>query len=287
MASFAITTDNNGDLPFDYLEAHDVGLMSLTYTIEGQTYDAFHPMPDQEFYQKMRDGAMPTTAQVNPETAGAVLREALKQHDGVLHIAFSSGLSGSCQSAMLAAAELREEFPDKQIVVIDSLSASLGQGLLVDDAVRMRDAGCSFAQTAAWCEENKLHIGHLFTVDDLFHLYRGGRVSRTKAFIGSALNMKPILHVDNEGKLIPIGKVRGRKRALDELVRRMETQIGDAYDSIAFISHGDCVADALYVRDQIVEKLGLKESRIHFVGPSIGAHSGPGTVALFFHAVTR
>lgn len=287
MASFAITTDNNADLPMTYLKEHDVGLMSLTYTIEGKTYDSFHPMPEHAFYQKMRDGAMPTTAQVNPETAGEVLRTALAHHEGVLHIAFSSGLSGSCQSAMLAAAELREEFPNQKIIVIDSLSASLGQGLLVHDAVRMRDAGCSLDETATWCEKNKLNIGHLFTVDDLFHLYRGGRVSRTKAFIGSALNMKPILHVDNEGKLVPIGKARGRKRALDELVSRMQAQMGNRYDGIVFVSHGDCEEDAAYVRDQIADKLGVKESLIHFVGPSIGAHSGPGTVALFFHAQTR
>ena len=287
MASFAITTDNNGDLPLTYLKEHHVGLMSLTYTLEANTYDSFCSMPEHEFYQKMRAGAMPTTAQVNPEAAKKVLRDALQQHDGVLHIAFSSGLSGSCQSAMLAAAELREEFPDKNMIVVDSLSASLGQGLLVHNACKMRDAGCSLEKTAAWCEENKLHIGHLFTVDDLFHLYRGGRVSRTKAFIGSALNMKPILHVDNEGKLMPIGKVRGRKRALDELVSRMETQVGSRYDGVVFISHGDCEQDAVYVRNQVAERLGVSESLIHFVGPSIGAHSGPGTVALFFGAETR
>lgn len=270
-----------------YLKEHHVGLMSLTYTLEGNTYDAFRPMPEHEFYQKMRAGAMPTTAQVNPEAAAQVLRDALKQHDGVLHIAFSSGLSGSCQSAMFAAEELRTEFPDKKIIVIDSLSASLGQGLLVHNACRMRDAGCSLEATAAWCEENKLRIGHLFTVDDLFHLYRGGRVSRTKAFIGSALNMKPILHVDNEGKLTPVGKVRGRKRALDELVSRMEAQVGSQYDGVVFISHGDCEEDAEYVRSQVADRLGVRDSLIHFVGPSIGAHSGPGTVALFFHAQTR
>lgn len=287
MASFAITTDNNGDLPLTYLKEHNIGLMSLTYAIEGNTYDTFHPMDSHAFYEKMRAGAMPTTAQVNPEEAGKVLREALKEHDGVLHVAFSSGLSGSCQSSMLAAAELREEFPDKQIIVIDSLSASLGQGLLVHYTVKMRDAGHSLEEVAAWCEENKLHIAHLFTVDDLFHLYRGGRVSRTKAFIGSALNMKPILHVDNEGKLIPVGKVRGRKHALNDLVKRMGEQIADDYDGIVFISHGDCEEDAQYVKEQVKNKFGIQESLIHFVGPAIGAHSGPGTLALFFFAKVR
>ncbi len=287
MASFAITTDNNSDLPLAYFKEHDVGLISLTYTIEGNTYDAFHPMDSHVFYEKMRAGAMPTTAQVNPEQVGKVLRERLKERDGVLHFAFSSGLSGSYQSSMLAVAELREEFPDKQIIVMDSLSASLGQGLLVHYAVKMRDAGYSLEDIAAWCEENKLHIAHLFTVDDLFHLYRGGRVSRTKAFIGSALNMKPILHVDNEGRLIPIGKVRGRKHALDELVRRMGEQIADDYDGIVFISHGDCEQDAQYVKEQVQSKFGIQECLIDFVGPTIGAHSGPGTLALFFFANMR
>lgn len=284
---FAITTDNNGDLPLSYLKEHDVGLMTLTYTVEGQTYDALHPMPDHEFYEKMRGGSMPTTSQVNLDSARDVLEQALRQHDAVLHIAFSSGLSGSYQSVCIAAQELREQYPDKQIVVIDSLAASLGQGLLVHYAVQMRDAGQSFTQTVQWCEQNKLHIGHVFTVDDLFHLYRGGRVSKTTAIVGSVLNMKPILHVDDAGKLVAIGKVRGRKRSLDELVNRMAERVGDKHNDIVFISHGDCLADAEYVRDRVCERFGISDSLIHFVGPSIGAHSGPGTVALFFLADHR
>ena len=230
---------------------------------------------------------MPTTSQVNPDSARDVLEQALRQHDAVLHIAFSSGLSGSYQSVCIAAQELREQYPDKQIVVIDSLAASLGQGLLVHYAVQMRDAGQSFTQTVQWCEQNKLHIGHVFTVDDLFHLYRGGRVSKTTAIVGSVLNMKPILHVDDAGKLVAIGKVRGRKRSLDELVNRMAERVGDKHNDIVFISHGDCLADAEYVRDRVCERFGISDSLIHFVGPSIGAHSGPGTVALFFLADHR
>lgn len=279
---FAITTDNNSDLPMTYLKEHDVGLMSLSYTVDGQTYDAHHPMPDVDFYARMRAGAMPTTAQVNPEEARRVLEQALETHDSVLHIAFSSGLSGSYQSARIAAMELQEQYPDKQIVVVDSLAASLGQGLLVHIAVQMRDAGQSFQQTVDWCMENRLHVVHLFTVDDLFHLYRGGRVSKATAIVGSMLNMKPVLHVDDEGKLVAVGKMRGRKRALDDLVKRMGEQIGGYENKTFFISHGDCLADAEYVRDQVQEKFGISDCLINFVGPSIGAHSGPGTIALFF-----
>lgn len=279
---FAITTDNNSDLPMTYFKEHDVGLMSLSYTVDGQTYDAHHPMPDVDFYARMRAGAMPTTAQVNPEEARRVLEQALETHDSVLHIAFSSGLSGSYQSARIAAMELQEQYPDKQIVVVDSLAASLGQGLLVHIAVQMRDAGQSFQQTVDWCMENRLHVVHLFTVDDLFHLYRGGRVSKATAIVGSMLNMKPVLHVDDEGKLVAVGKMRGRKRALDDLVKRMGEQIGGYENKTFFISHGDCLADAEYVRDQVKEKFGISDCLINFVGPSIGAHSGPGTIALFF-----
>ncbi|MDY5972573.1 MAG: DegV family protein [Butyricicoccus sp.] len=282
MASFFITTDNNGDLPLSYLHAHDVGLMSLSYMVDGQTYDTFHPMPVHEFYERMRDGAMPTTAQVNPENARAVFEDALRTHDEVLHLAFSSGLSGSYQSARIAADELMEEQPGKRIVVIDTLAASLGQGLLTHYAVQMRDRGCSLDETAAWVEENKLHCVNIFTVDDLFHLYRGGRVSKTTAVVGSMLNMKPILHVDDEGKLVAVGKVRGRKRSLEELVGRMASLVGRYENPVVCISHGDCPEDAAYVQQLVRERFGVQEFLVNEVGPSIGAHSGPGTVALFF-----
>lgn len=287
MASFAITTDSSSDLPFPYLQKNEIGLMSLKYMIDGQTYDAFHPMPDHDFYEQMRQGALPTTAQVNPDDARTVLERVLQRHDGLLHIAFSSALSGSCQSASIAAAELRTDYPDKKIIVIDSLAASLGQGLLVHYAVQMRDAGSSLEQTAAWCEANKHRIAQVFTVDDLNHLYRGGRVSKTTAMLGTMFNMKPVLHVDELGKLTPISKVRGRKRALDELVNRMRKQVGNQHNNTVFISHGDCLEDALYVRDRVCKTMGIPDSLIATVGPSIGAHSGPGTVALFFLADRR
>lgn len=284
---FAITTDTGGDLPLEMLREHGVGLMSLHYTVDGQTYDAYHPMPDRDFYERMRGGAMPTTAQVNPDEARQVLEQALATHDEVLHIAFSSGLSGSCQSARIAAQELEEQNPGKRIVVVDSLAASLGQGLLVHYALRLREQGRSLDETARWCEDNKLHIAHLFTVDDLFHLHRGGRVSRTAAVVGSVLGIKPVLHVDDAGHLVAVGKVRGRRRALDELVRRMGEQTGGAVPDTVFISHGDCAEDADYVARRVQQTFGTAPSRVEVIGPAIGAHAGPGTVALFFLAARR
>lgn len=284
---FAITTDTGGDLPLEMLREQGVGLMSLHYTVEGQSYDAYHPMPDHDFYERMRGGAMPTTAQVNPDEARQVLEQALATQDRVLHIAFSSGLSGSCQSARLAAQTLEEQNPGKRIVVVDSLAASLGQGLLVYYALRLREQGRSLEETAQWCEENKLRIAHLFTVDDLLHLHRGGRLSKTAAVIGAVLGIKPVLHVDDAGHLVAVGKVRGRRRALDELVRRMEEQTGGVTPDTVFISHGDCAQDADYVAQCVQQTIGVAPSRIELIGPAIGAHSGPGTVALFFLAARR
>ena len=201
-----------------------------------------------------------------------------------MHIAFSSGLSGTYNSTRIAADELQEEYPDRKIIVVDSLSASLGQGLLVWLAQQKKELGQTMEDVADWVEKNKLKMVHLFTVDDLNHLYRGGRVSRTTAIVGSMLNIKPVLHVDNEGKLTAIGKVRGRKKALQELVKLMDEKIGSfgaGCDTI-FISHGDCEQDAQYVAEKVKEKYNIKNIIINQVGATIGAHSGPGTMALFF-----
>ena len=180
--------------------------------------------------------------------------------------------------------ELMEENPGVRITVIDSLAASLGEGLLVHKAVTMRDQGKSYDEVVNWLEENKLHLVHNFTVDDLFHLHRGGRVSKATAILGTMINIKPILHVDDEGHLIAVGKVRGRKKSLTTLVDNMEKQIGSyrSQNDIVMISHGDCLEDAEYVKKLVEERFGIHEFLIHYVGPTIGAHSGPGTIALFY-----
>ena len=286
MNPYVIMTDTTADLPESYIQEHQLAILSLSYTIEGTTYDRENPLDVREFYAKMRAGSMPTTSQVNPEQAKEAFKACLDQGNDVLYIAFSSGLSGTCGSGMVAAEEIREsgEYPDRKLIVIDSLSASLGEGLLVHKAVQLKEAGKSMEEVADWVEKNKLHLCHNFTVDDLFHLHRGGRVSKATAVLGTMINIKPVLHVDDEGHLIAIGKVRGRKKSLAALVDRMADQIKGYEDenSEVFISHGDCQEDAEYVQKLVQERFGVDKFIINHVGPTIGAHSGPGTVALFF-----
>ena len=206
----------------------------------------------------------------------------------VLYIAFSSGLSGTYQALSLMAAQLQEEFPERKIHMVDSLAASGGQGLLVWYAVQHARAGESIDQVRDWLEENKLHLAHWFTVDDLMFLFRGGRVSKTAAWAGTLLNIKPVLHVDDEGHLIPMEKVRGRKKSLNALIDHMEKSANKPIsDQMVFITHGDCIEDAEYVAAKIKERFGVKEVVINYVDPVIGAHSGPGTMALFFLADKR
>ena len=290
MTHFTITTDTTADLPEYYITEHELGIMSLTYTIEGVTYEREHPLDVKEFYAKMRAGSLPTTSQVNPEAAKKVFTDiANKNHSDILHVAFSSGLSGSYNSARIAAEELADEGFPYRIIIVDSLCASLGEGLLVHKAAMMRENGATLEDTAKWLEDNKLHVVHNFTVDDLNHLYRGGRVSKTAAFIGTIVNIKPILHVDNDGHLIPIAKARGRKKSLIALVDNMETQMGSFRDQndIVFISHGDTLEDAQYVADLIKERFGIESFLIDYCGPTVGAHAGPGTIALFYMGENR
>lgn len=284
MKPYIIVTDNMADLPEEYIREHGVKVMSLSYVLDGKTYDREHPQDVREFYAQMRGGSMPTTSQINPEQAKEAFLSCLSKGTDVLYLAFSSGLSGTCGSAQIAAAEIKEEnqYPEHRIVVVDTLSASLGEGLLVYKAVQLKEEGKSLEEVAAWVEENKLHLCHNFTVDDLFHLHRGGRVSKATAILGTMINIKPILHVDDEGHLIAIGKVRGRKKSLSALVDRMGEQMKGYTNTEVFISHGDCIEDAKYVEKLVRERFGIERFVINYVGPTIGAHSGPGTIALFF-----
>ena len=286
MNPYVIMTDTTADLPESYIQEHQLSVLSLSYTIDGTTYDRENPLDVREFYAKMRAGSMPTTAQVNPEQAKEAFKVCLDQGKDVLYLAFSSGLSGTYGSAVIAAREIEEdgEYPDRRVVVLDSLSASLGEGLLVHKAVMMKEAGKTLDEVADWAEKNKLHLCHNFTVNDLFHLHRGGRVSKATAILGTMINIKPVLHVDDEGHLIAVGKVRGRKKSLSSLVDRMAEQIKGFEDQndMVFISHGDCEEDAEYVKKLVQERFGIEKFIINHVGPTIGAHSGPGTLALFF-----
>ena len=289
MKKFIITTDTTSDLPQDYLYQHKISLLPLYYSFNGTVYADKNALEPKEFYNKMRGGAMPTTMAVNPDTARQVFTGLLEEGYDILHIAFSSPLSGSCSVAATTARELCEEIPEAKIIVVDSLCASLGEGLLVHKAVFLKESGKTIDEVVAWLEKNKLNLCQLFTVDDLHHLHRGGRVSKASAIIGTLISVKPVLHVDNEGQLKPLVNVRGRKKALSALVNQMESRIKDfpIKNDIVFISHGDCEEDAQFVADLIKERLGIKEYLINFVSPTIGAHSGPGTVALFFMGKER
>lgn len=289
MEKFKMVTDTSADLPREYLEKNDIAVLSLAYIIDGGTYTWDNPMDEHEFYDRMRNGSMPTTSQVNVADAAALFEELIKEYDEILCVSFSSGLSGTYNSTAIAAREVCEEHPGKKIRVVDTKAASLGQGLMVDYALKMRAEGKSVDETADFLEANYNHFVHVFTVDDLNHLYRGGRVSKATAFVGTLANIKPILHVDDEGHLINIGKVRGRKKSLIELVNLMEKKLGDHLkeNDRVFISHGDSIEDAEFVAQEVKKRFGIESFLINYVGPTIGAHSGPGTIALFFYGDER
>lgn len=284
MNDYMIITDNTTDLPYSYFSENGMDYAFLTYELDGKTYGKQDDLGAEEFYAKMKAGSMPTTSQINAEDAKELLIPYLEEGKDILYIVFSSGLSGTYNSVRMAAEELREKYPERKIVTVDSLCASLGEGLLVDYAVEMKKSGKSLEEVAAWLEENKLHLCHVFTVDDLFHLHRGGRVSKAAAIVGTMINLKPLLHVDNEGHLINIGKCRGRKKSLVSLVDMMEERIGSYRDrkQKIFISNGGCPKDAQFVADLVKERFGYDSFLINSIGATIGAHSGPGTVALFF-----
>lgn len=288
MKPYIISTDCMADLPASFIQEHHLSVHPLYYLMGEQTYNALEDaLPEAEFYNRMRNGEMPTTMASNPEYIEKSFRQNLADGYDILHISFSSGLSSSYNNTAVTAKEIQEQSPDAKIIVIDSLCASLGQGLLVYYACKKKEEGASIEETAAYIEDLKLHVCHQFTVDDLFHLHRGGRVSKASAILGTIANIKPVLHVDNEGHLINISKIRGRKRSLMTLVDNMEKTVGDYKNPIVFISHGDCLEDAEFVKQQIEDRFGIHEFLINYVGCTIGAHSGPGTVALFFLGETR
>lgn len=284
MSEFVIWTDNTVDMPLSWLKEHDVDYLYLSCNMDGVIYNKEHVIDEKEFYSRMREGAMPTTSQVNPTEAQEAFEKVLKEGKDILYVAFSSGLSGTYNSCRMAASELAETYPDRKIEVIDTLAASMGEGLILYYAVKMKEEGKSLEEISSWIRKNALHTCHVFTVDDLNHLYRGGRVSKATAIIGTLANIKPMLHVDNEGRLVPVGKVRGRKKSLAALVSMMEERIGSYRDKneTILISHGDCQEDAEYVAKLAEEKFGITSIMLNTIGATIGAHAGPGTVALFF-----
>ena len=290
MREYKILTDSTTDLSPQLVAQTGVTVLPMTYTIGEKSYRNDPEETDLssgDFYDMLRGGAMSTTSQINVETFREVAGKMARDGFDVLYVGFSSGLSGTFNSARIAFEDLSAEYPEHKFLAVDSLCASMGEGLLVYHAAQQQKAGRSIEETARWLEENKLHLAHWFTVDDLNHLKRGGRVSGAAAFFGTMLNIKPVLHVDDAGHLIPMEKVRGRKASLDALVAHMEKDAVDPASQTVFISHGDCRADAEYVADLVREKFGTQDIRIHSIGPVIGIHSGPVTVALFYLGRTR
>ena len=290
MSEFVLMTDSSADLNQEMVQELGVTVLPLSFTIQGKTYRNYPDNREMDlplFYDMLRAGELATTSAVNVAEYTQAVEPILQEGKDVLILAFSSGLSSTYQASVLAAGELREKYPDRKIYTVDTLCASLGQGLLVYLAAQEQRKGKSIEEVRDWAEETKLNLCHQFTVDDLHFLKRGGRISATTAVVGSMLQIKPVLHVDNEGHLINIGKARGRQASLKALVDKMEKTVTEEGRKTVFISHGDCRKDAVTVADMVRERFGTQDIRINFVGPVIGAHSGPGTLALFYLGTER
>ncbi len=280
--SYQIITDSCCDFPNEAYAKLDLIKIPLVVEFRGQVNEDRNDDSLKEMYDGLRSGESAKTAAVNPQRWAEAIEPVLSGGEDALVLSFSSGLSTTFQSAMIAAQELMERYPDRKVRVVDTLSASMGQGLLVWYVCRQRQQGATLDEAYAWAEENKYHLCHWFTVDDLMYLKRGGRVSATTALVGTMLQIKPVLHMDDEGHLINMAKTRGRKASIDALAKKFG-ELGQGYDnSTVFISHGDCLEDAKYLEKVLKERYGVKEVRISYVGAVIGSHSGPGTVALFF-----
>ena len=282
MPNYQIITDSACDLPAELLQNLNVKKVSLSMLFRGENRPDSVDTGIKEFYDGLRAGEVATTSAVNPEHWKSVIEPSFRAGHDALVLAFSSGLSTTYQSAVIAAQELMEQYPDRKAYVVDTLCASLGEGLLVWYACRKRDEGMSLETLRDWVEASKLNICHWFTVDDLMFLKRGGRVSATTALVGTMLQVKPVLHVDNEGHLINVAKARGRKASIDALAKKA-AELGQGFDNeTMFISHGDCLEDAQYLARKLKDELGVKHVHINHVGAVIGSHAGPGVLALFF-----
>lgn len=307
MKDFVITTDSNSDLLPDYISEKGIVIIPHYYELNNTVYGDEVNLTPKEFYDSMRGGLMPTTMASNPAVIHSTFLELITEGKEVLHISFSSALSGGCSNVAAGARELCEEYTDAKILVVDSLNASLGQGLMVMKAVELKEAGKGIDEIADWLLQHLSNFCVQFTVNDLFHLQRGGRISKVSAFVGSMINIKPILVVNDEGKLVPAGTVRGRKKSLSTIVANMVKQMGEA-DNTAMaentaaentatiegsaclpicVVHGDAAEEAEYVARLIKEAVKDAKVIINVISPSIGAHSGPGAIGICFWGENR
>lgn len=285
MKQYILATDACSDLTAQIVKKHDIAIIPMMLELEGKSY--FHHLDERElklkdFYQQLREKKSSRTSLVNIGEFVTFFGDLLKQGKDILYVALSSALSGTYQSAMMAIDMLKDEYPNQKIIVVDSLSASFGEGYLVWRAALLKEEGKSIGEVAKWLEENKYNLRHLFTVEELGTLRRGGRLSGTAAFFGTLLGVKPILHVTLEGKLAVLHKAVGRKKSLTEMVNIMKEQTVDAENQTVFIAHGDCLDEAKEVGGLINASMKVKDIVYSVIGPVIGSHSGPGTIAVFF-----
>ena len=287
MSNYQIITDSGCDLPRSMMDTMNLHHVPLLVNFRGQTLEDSVDDGIRDIYAALRAGEAASTSAVNPEGWKKPMEAVLAAGQDVLVLTFSSGLSTTYQSAVIAARELEESYPQRRVRVVDSLCASLGQGLLLYHACKKRDLGYSLEELANWLEENRLHLCHWFTVDDLMYLKRGGRVSAATALLGTMLQIKPVLHVDDEGHLINVSKTRGRKASVQALADKMAETGLPGENDVAYICHGDCLEDAEYLAELVREKCGVKEVFIGYTGAVIGSHSGPGTLALFYLGTNR
>lgn len=290
MSDYVIVTDSSCDLSAEMAEELELTVLPLSFHLNGKEYHNYldgRELSFPEFYSQIRSGASCTTSAVNVEAFASAMEKILQSGKDVLCLAFSSGLSNTFNAAKLACGELAPKYPERKLYVVDTLCASMGQGLLIYLAAMEKRRGKSIEEVRDWAESNKLNLCHWFTVDDLNHLKRGGRISSATALIGTMLNIKPVLHVDDAGHLINMGKARGRRASLMALIDHMEETAVSPSGQTVFISHGDSQADADFVADEVKRRFGVKTVVTNYVGPVIGAHSGPGTIALFFLGAHR
>ncbi len=288
--SFKIVTDSCANLTGELIEKYGVEVISLQYHMKEKSYDSYIKGENPDFteaYKFLREKGKVTTSLVGRDACDNVIIPILKQGHDVLVLAFSSGLSGTYQNIVTAAEDYKEEFPDRKIIVVDTLAASMGQGLLVHYAVELKNQGKTMEEVAQWVENNKLNLVHIFTLDDLFFLKRGGRLSGTGAVVGTVLGIKPLMHVADDGKLYVTGKARGRKAAIEHLINSLEVQGENIEDQTIFITHGDSFEDAKFIAAAVKTRYGVKNVVINCLDPVIASHSGPGTLAIFFMGKVR
>lgn len=286
MSDYVIMTDTGCDVEFETLREWGVGFRGLSFHFEGDKEYKEGEMEKSEFYSRMRAGEVSKTSAVNSQNFKDLFEEPLKEGKDILYLGFSSGISATSNSAQMAANELREEYPERKIITIDTLAASAGQGLMIHYAVEKKNAGANIEENAQYIREMIPHLAHWFTVEDLVYLKRGGRVSATAAFAAGVLGIKPVLHVDDEGHLINMQKVRGRDQSLKTIAKKYIETAKDPKGTY-YISHGDCLDDAKKLESMIEAEGGGKCSMFATIGTIIGSHAGPGTIALFFLASGR